>query len=64
MEFALFINLLFPGAQLLNISIKHVPVDPVTMKVNLKAMKKMISRNTCMVSCFRNHTCSESHFTN
>ncbi|XP_049837080.1 sphingosine-1-phosphate lyase isoform X3 [Schistocerca gregaria] len=29
--------------------IKHVPVDPVTTKVNIRAMKNSISKNTCML---------------
>ncbi|XP_018019009.1 sphingosine-1-phosphate lyase [Hyalella azteca] len=37
------------GAQLLGIRIKHVPIDPVTMRVDIKAMKRMITRNTCML---------------
>ncbi|XP_045595073.2 sphingosine-1-phosphate lyase [Procambarus clarkii] len=37
------------GAQLLSVRIKHVPIDPVTMKVDMKAMKSMINRNTCML---------------
>ncbi|CAL4084712.1 unnamed protein product [Meganyctiphanes norvegica] len=37
------------GAALLNMNIKHVPVDPVTMKVDVAAMKRMISRRTCMI---------------
>jgi glutamate/tyrosine decarboxylase-like PLP-dependent enzyme len=40
---------MFSGAQLLGIRIKHVPIDPVTMRVDIKAMKRMITRNTCMV---------------
>ena len=31
------------------IKVKRIPVDPDTTTVNLKAMKKAISRNTCMV---------------
>jgi sphinganine-1-phosphate aldolase len=30
--------------------VKHIPVDPETTTVNIQAMKKAISRNTCMVS--------------
>ncbi|KAF2351431.1 Pyridoxal phosphate-dependent decarboxylase [Trinorchestia longiramus] len=37
------------GAQLLNIRIKHAPVDPVTMRADVKAMRRMITRNTCML---------------
>ncbi|KAB7505426.1 Sphingosine-1-phosphate lyase [Armadillidium nasatum] len=37
------------GAEFLNISIKHVPVDPKTMKVDIKAMERMITKNTCML---------------
>lgn len=37
------------GAQLLNIRIRHVPIDPITMKVDVKAMRSMISRRTCML---------------
>jgi sphinganine-1-phosphate aldolase len=28
----------------------HVPVDPDTTTVDIQAMRKLISRNTCMVS--------------
>lgn len=44
-----------PGAQLLMMHIRHVPLDPVTMKVDIIAMRKMINRNTCMVSYFFKH---------
>lgn len=37
------------GAQLLNIRIRHVPVDPISMKVDVKAMRRMISSRTCML---------------
>lgn len=37
------------AASLMNMRIKHVPVDPVTMKVNMKAMKSAISKKTCML---------------
>jgi len=37
------------GADLLDIQIKHVPVDPVTQRVNLKKMKSMINSSTCML---------------
>ncbi|XP_071550599.1 sphingosine-1-phosphate lyase 1 isoform X2 [Panulirus ornatus] len=38
------------GAQLLMMRIRHVPLDPVTMKVDMVAMRKMINRNTCMLA--------------
>ncbi|KAK8743596.1 hypothetical protein OTU49_001150 [Cherax quadricarinatus] len=37
------------GAQLLSLRIRRVPLDQVTMKVDMKAMKSMITRNTCML---------------
>ncbi|KAK4322607.1 hypothetical protein Pmani_006638 [Petrolisthes manimaculis] len=37
------------GAQLLAMRIKHVPLDPVTMKVDVNAMKRMITRRTCVM---------------
>ena len=37
------------AAQLLGIKIKHVPVNQATCKVDIRAMKRMISSNTCMV---------------
>uniref|UniRef100_A0A2P2I317 sphinganine-1-phosphate aldolase n=1 Tax=Hirondellea gigas TaxID=1518452 RepID=A0A2P2I317_9CRUS len=37
------------GAQLLNIRLRHVPVDPVSKKVDIRAMRSMITRNTCML---------------
>ena len=37
------------AAEYLNIRIKHVPVDPVTCKVNINAMEKSISSRTCML---------------
>ena len=30
--------------------ITHIPVDEVTRKVDIKAMKRAISRKTCVVS--------------
>ncbi|KAK7082517.1 Sphingosine-1-phosphate lyase 1 [Halocaridina rubra] len=38
------------AAQLLGIRIKRVPVNPVTMKVDVSAMKKMITSKTCMLA--------------
>uniref|UniRef100_A0A0P4W7E3 sphinganine-1-phosphate aldolase n=1 Tax=Scylla olivacea TaxID=85551 RepID=A0A0P4W7E3_SCYOL len=38
------------AAYLLAISIKHVPLDPKSMKVDVHAMKKMINRRTCMLA--------------
>ncbi|XP_037777606.1 sphingosine-1-phosphate lyase-like [Penaeus monodon] len=38
------------GAQLLGMRIRHVPLDPETMKVDIAAMRKMINRNTCMLA--------------
>ncbi|GLH10854.1 Sphingosine-1-phosphate lyase [Gryllus bimaculatus] len=37
------------AAEYFRMRITHVPVDPVTTKVDLKAMKRAISRNTCML---------------
>ena len=37
------------GADILDIQIKHCPVDPVTQRVNLKKMKSMINSSTCML---------------
>lgn len=37
------------AAQYLGLRVKTVPVDPVTTKVDLRAMEKAISRNTVMV---------------
>lgn len=33
-----------------NMRVHHVPVDPVTKRVNPKQMEKYINSNTCMVS--------------
>lgn len=38
------------AAQYFCINIKYVPVDPQTLKVDLKAMERAITRNTVMVS--------------
>ncbi|KAG7158655.1 Sphingosine-1-phosphate lyase 1-like [Homarus americanus] len=38
------------GAQLLSMRIRHVPLDPITMKVDMNAMKSMINRSTCMLT--------------
>ena len=37
------------AADLLDIVIEHVPVDPVTQRVNIKAMRRQISGRTCML---------------
>jgi len=37
------------AAQLMGIKIRHVPVDPVTCTVDINAMRRMITSNTCMV---------------
>ena len=34
----------------MNIRVKKIPLDPVTFKVDLKAMQRAITRRTCMVS--------------
>lgn len=34
------------------IRVKHVPVDPKTYQVDLRAMRNAISSNTCVVSPF------------
>ncbi|XP_066974810.1 sphingosine-1-phosphate lyase-like [Macrobrachium rosenbergii] len=38
------------AAQLLGIAIKHVPIDPVTMKADISVMKRMITSRTCMLA--------------
>lgn len=38
------------AAYLLAIGIRHVPLDKETMKVDIQAMRKMISRRTCMLA--------------
>lgn len=38
------------ACQLLGIKIKHVPINLNTYTVDLNKMRKMITRNTCMVS--------------
>lgn len=37
------------AAQFFRMKITHVKVDPITRKVDMKAMKRAISRNTCMI---------------
>jgi len=37
------------AAALLNIGVKHVPIDLESCTVDVRAMKKMISKNTIMV---------------
>uniref|UniRef100_T1J300 Sphingosine-1-phosphate lyase 1 n=1 Tax=Strigamia maritima TaxID=126957 RepID=T1J300_STRMM len=37
------------AANLMRMKIKHVPVDPVTMKVDMKQYQRYITRNTCML---------------
>lgn len=37
------------AADLLDILIEHVPVDPITQRVNIKAMRRQISSRTCML---------------
>ncbi|XP_015929132.1 sphingosine-1-phosphate lyase [Parasteatoda tepidariorum] len=37
------------AAHMLKIKVKHVPFDPETTKVNMKAMKKAIDKNTIML---------------
>jgi glutamate/tyrosine decarboxylase-like PLP-dependent enzyme len=34
------------------IKLVHIRLDPVTFKADVKAMKKAINKNTCMVSSF------------
>lgn len=38
------------AADYYGIRVKHVPVDPKTYEVDIRAMKKAITSNTCMVS--------------
>ncbi|XP_076064939.1 sphingosine-1-phosphate lyase [Oratosquilla oratoria] len=38
------------GCQLLHIRIKHIPIDPVSMKVDVNAMEKAITKNTIMLA--------------
>lgn len=40
---------------ILRMRLVSVPVDPVTYKVDMKAMKRAINRNTCMVHYIRNY---------
>jgi len=40
----------FQAADYLRMKITHVPIDETTMKVNVAAMKRAITKNTCMVS--------------
>lgn len=40
------------AAQYLGLRVKTIPVDPVTLKVDLKAMERAISGNTIMVNLF------------
>ena len=47
-------RLLFQAASYLQMRITHVPVDEETMKVNVAAMKRAITKNTCMVGCTLN----------
>uniref|UniRef100_A0A915LIB7 sphinganine-1-phosphate aldolase n=1 Tax=Meloidogyne javanica TaxID=6303 RepID=A0A915LIB7_MELJA len=37
------------ACSLLQIGIKHIPCDPITMRVDLKAMKRAINRKTCLL---------------
>ncbi|KAL4241054.1 Sphingosine-1-phosphate lyase 1 [Mactra antiquata] len=37
------------GADFFGIKIIHIPMDPVTCKVNVKKMKSAITKNTCML---------------
>ncbi|OQV17120.1 Sphingosine-1-phosphate lyase [Hypsibius exemplaris] len=37
------------AAEYLNIRIKHIPFDPVTCQVNIRAMEKAINRRTCVI---------------
>ncbi|XP_059086019.1 sphingosine-1-phosphate lyase-like [Tigriopus californicus] len=37
------------AADLLDITIKHVPVDPITQRVDIKAMRRAISGRTCLL---------------
>lgn len=37
------------AAQILNIKLKHVPINPKTMEVDMGALKKAINKNTCML---------------
>ncbi len=37
------------SADMLDIGIVHVPVDPITQRVDVKAMARAITRNTCML---------------
>ena len=46
---------LLPAAYLLAIGIKHVPLDPKSMKVDVHEMKKMINKKTCMVREMLSH---------
>ncbi|KAL4640940.1 sphingosine-1-phosphate lyase 1 [Arapaima gigas] len=39
------------AAHYFGMKLVHIPVDPKTMKVNVKAMRRAISRNTAMLVC-------------
>lgn len=41
------------AAKYLGLRVKNVPVDPLTLKVDMNAMKRAICRNTVMVSNHR-----------
>lgn len=41
------------AAQYLKIGVRTVPVDPVTLKVDIKAMRWAISSRTCMVNLYK-----------
>lgn len=43
------------AASLMNAKIIHVPVDPVTSKVNINAMRKAITNDTCMLAASAPH---------
>ena len=34
------------------IKVHHVPIDPITTRVNIRKLKSYINSNTCMVSVF------------
>jgi len=37
------------AADFFRMKIRHVPVDPVTCKVDIRKMRKAINKNTCLV---------------
>lgn len=45
-----WVTVTFQAGSMMNIRVKKIPLDPKTFKVDLRAMKRAITRRTCMVS--------------